>query len=185
MSGSRALLLVALMTACDPEPGAADAGVDAGPVPQGSEPTGDLIVNEVAPRPAAGADWIELYNRSAAALDLCGFFVTDGLDRLDHYLPLGGAAPPDACTERLLGPGERLIVWADDDPELGADHAPFELGLADEVHVLRTTGVTEDSLLFLYPSGGDGRSLARSPDGEGLFWPADPTPGEVNPEVAP
>ena len=37
-----------------------DGGVDAGPVAQGSEPTGDLVVNEVAPRPDGGADWIDV-----------------------------------------------------------------------------------------------------------------------------
>ncbi len=177
--------LLLLLSACGQAADTPDGGLDAGPVPQGSEPTGALIVNEVAPQVDGGPDWIELLNRSAEPVDLCAFFVTDGLDRLDHYLALGGAAPPDACTESLLEPGARLIVWADDDPEQGADHAPFKLDGADEVHVLRTTGITEDSLLFLYPADGAGRSLARIPDGEGLFWTTEPTPGAANPAEAP
>jgi len=179
-------LVLALAAACGGDDAATpDGGVDAGPVAQGSEPTGDLIVNEVAPRPDTGEDWMELLNRSDAAVDLCSFFVTDQLDRLDHYLPLGGVAPPDACTEQLLDPGARLIIWADDQTELGADHAPFKLSTADEVHVLRTNGALEDALLYLYPADGGGRSLARVPDGAGLFWPAEPTPDAANPEEAP
>jgi hypothetical protein len=180
----RLAAIVLVLSGCGQDAATPDGGVDAGPVAQGSEPTGDLIVNEVAPL-VDGPDWIELLNRSDAPVDLCGFFVTDGLDRLDHYLALGGAAPPDPCTEQLLDSGARLIIYADDDPEQGPDHAPFKLTGADEVHVLRTTGITEDSLLYLYPADGAGRSLARIPDGEGLFWPAEPTPAAANPAEAP
>lgn len=180
-----AAVIAVMALACGEDPGAADGGIDAGPVAQGSEPDGDLIVNEVAPRPADGADWVELLNRSEGAVDLCGWFLTDLVDRLDHYLPLGGAAPPDACAPRLLGAGERLVVWADDAAEPGLDHAPFQLGVADEVHLVAIDGIAGDGLLYLYPPDGAGRSLARSPDGAGLFWPADPTPGAANPEEEP
>lgn len=151
---------------------------DAGPAeitPQGSEPSADLIINEVSPR-GEGADWIEIANRSSAAIDLCDYFLSDSLDRLDHYLPLGGAAPPDSCEPSMLEPGGYLVITADDDTG-----APFKLGLADEVHLIRTAdGFPVDTLVYLYQTPVAGQALARRPDREGLFLPATPTPGEAN-----
>jgi hypothetical protein len=169
------------LAACDPvEQVEPDAGPDAGPVGQGSPAAGDLVINEVAPRPLAGGDWIELYNRSDQSVDLCGFFVTDSLDRLDHYLPLAGILPPDPCEPTMLEPGGYLIIHADDDPALGTDHAPFELAVADEVHVVTIAGAAVDSLIYLYPAGVRDLTLARQPSGEGLFYLAEPTPGAEN-----
>jgi hypothetical protein len=173
----------ALGVACG---GSGDSGVDAGadaapPAGQGSEAREVLAVNEVAPRPVDGADWIEIVNRSDQALDLCDYFVTDSLDRLDHYLPLGGALPPDPCEPRLLEPGAYLVVHADDAAVQGMDHAPFRLGLADEAHVVTWTGAPVDSFVYLYPETEEGLTLARVPDASGLFFLAEPTPGAANP----
>ncbi len=186
----RALLLFATvasvaMLACEEPAGSGpDAGPDAAPEGQGSEARAELAVNEVAPRTGAGADWLEIVNRSTAAVDLCGYFVTDDLDRLDHYLPLGGVMPPEPCEPRLLDAGAYLVIDADDGaPAL--DHAPFKLGPADAVHVVTVSGLPVDSLVYLFPEWATGLSLSRSPDGEGLFFVAEPTPGSANHEVAP
>ncbi len=180
-------LIAALAVAgCDqPQSGGPDGGVDSGVRGQGSPPTGLLVVNEVAPRPADGPDWLELENRSDQTIDLCDYFVTDSIDRLDHYLLLGPAMYPDRCEPRPLAPGAYLVVYADDDPDAGPGHAPFQLGVADAAHVIGIDGLVVDSFIYLYPQDGDGRSLARSPDGEGLFYLAEPTPGAANPELAP
>lgn len=159
-------------------PPVADAGPDAAPG-QGVAARGELAINEVAPRPESGPDWIELINRSDQSIDLCDYFVSDSLDRLDHYLPLGGAASPDPCDPAPLEPGQRLVITCDDDVAAGPDHAPFKLGADDQVHVIRYDGVAVDSLIYLVRSP-DTASLARRPDGEGLFFPATPTPGEAN-----
>ena len=169
----RALLAsLLLFAACgDDEGGSApDAGLpDAGPVTQGSEAASDLALNEVDPD--GDPDWFELVNRSDSAIDLCDYFATDSLDRLDHYVALGGAAPPDACEPALLDAGDYLVVT----PEI------FGLGDADEVHIARwADGAAVDGLLYLDVAH-DGQTLARSPDGEGLFVASDPTPGEPNP----
>ena len=183
-----ALAVIVLAAGCgEPDPGAADAGVDAGPHGQGSEARGDLVVNEISPQ-GDGADWIELYNRSDAEVDLCGWFLTDQADRLDHFLPLGGVMPPAACAARALAAGAYVVIYADDtiaaegqpiDPE----HAPFQLGGADEVHLVAIDGIVGDGVLYLYPADGDGATLARHPDGEGLFFATAPSPGEPNPEL--
>jgi hypothetical protein len=183
---SPALLAIALtlVVGCGAEE--VPTGPDAAPeiAGQGSVATGMLVVNEVYPR-GAGPDWIELLNRGDEPLDLCGFFVTDSLDRLDHYLPLGGTAPPDACSETLLAPGGYLVVYADGDTAAGPDHAPFKLGMADEAHVVTTQGIPVDSFVYLHPSNASGQSLSRTPNGAGLFYLTEPSPGAANPEVTP
>ena len=151
-----------------------DAGADAAPVGQGSEAESDLVINEVAPE----GDWVELLNRSSAAIDLCDYFLTDQMDRLDHYLALGGAAPPDPCEAAPLAAGAYLVIETDDGAEPG--HAPFRLAGADEVHVALWTGRAVDGLLYVM-IGEAGQSLARAPDGEGLFFAGDPSRGEANP----
>jgi len=165
----------------------------AAPRGQGSEATSDLVINEIAPR-GDGPDWVELYNRSVTPIDLCGVFFTDAVDRLDHYLPLGGVMPPAPCTARTLAPGDRLIVYADDTPivdgtPIDAVHAPFELDVADEVHLVAIEGGVIDGLLFLYPPGPEAPAdvtLSRDPDGSGVFFPRMPSPAAPNPtEVAP
>lgn len=189
------LFSVALMASgCgDPPALLVDAAVDAAVVGQGSPPRGVLVINEVAPRPLprpvghAGdwpaGDYVELVNRSAEAVDLCGYFLTDGLDRLDHYSPLGGVTPPGECPPALLPAGQRLVIHADGAPEAGPSHARFKLGPADEVHVVTTAGVPMDGLVYLYTGDADARgaALARAPDSEGLFYPCAPSPGAVNP----
>jgi len=167
-----------------------DAGIDApGPRPQGSAASSDLVINELAPR-GDGPDWVELKNRSASPIDLCGVFLTDSVDRLDHFLPLGGVMPPAACTPRELAPGAYLMIEADGTPlvegAIDPAHAPFNLGVADEIHLVSITGVVLDGLLYMYPPGPNAPptvSIARVPDGEGPFWTRPPTPGSANPEA--
>ena len=169
-----AILLTLAACGGDDDPGQPDAGTDAAPIGQGSEAESDLVINEVAPQ----GDWIELLNRSGDAIDLCDYFLTDQMDRLDHYLALGGAAPPDACEPSLLAAGAYLVIETDDGAEPG--HAPFQLAMADEVHVALWTGRAVDGLLYVM-LGEPGQTLAREPDGEGLFFVAEPSRGEVNP----
>lgn len=165
--------------------GEPDASIDAARPSQGGEARGDLVVNEVAPQPLSGNDWLELVNRSEQAIDLCDYFVTDSLDRLDHYTPLSGIAPPETCPSVWLEPGAYHLVYADDRPDLGPDHARFKLGVADEVHLVTTSGLPMDNLVYLYPdeARGSDMSLARSPDGQGPFQLAAPSPGAANPEL--
>ena len=188
-------LLALLAAACDEPPAAADAGVDApidAPAGQGSEATTDLVINEVMPR-GPGSDWIELHNRGAAPIDLCGYFLTDASDRLDHYLPLGGVLPPAPCPPRPLAAGAYLVIAVDDTPlpttgPIDPTHAPFSLAASDQVHVLTIDGANVDGVSYLYPrapSQPADVALARVPDGAGLFFAVAPTPGAANPAVAP
>jgi hypothetical protein len=155
----RVSLILVLALGCDGGGGSVSPdgpGIDAAPTGQGSDPRGDVAVNEVAP----GPDWVELVNRGAATADLSGWFLTDAPDRLDHYQEL-----PAGTT---LAPGAYLLLPTE---------PAFRIGEADSVFLLGPTGLTVDALVYLV---GDGQALSRLPDHEGLFFPATPTPGEAN-----
>jgi hypothetical protein len=180
----RLLTIAFLIAACD---GAADLGADAGTtetqdVGQGTEARGPLVVNELVASPDNGPDWIEVFNRSDADIDLCDYFLSDSLDRLDHYHHLAGAPPPEACAPTMLAVGGFLVIYADDNTAAGPDHAPFKLGEADEAHIISTRGEAIDSLIYLLPGLSKGTSLARQPSGEGLFWISQPSMGAHNPD---
>jgi hypothetical protein len=188
----RLVFVTAVAAGCGDNRGLPDAAPTV-PQGQGSEATSDLVINEVAPR-GAGPDWIELYNRGATPIDLCGVFLTDAVDRLDHHLPLGGVMPPAPCPARPLAAGARLIIEADDTPimegvEIDPLHAPFELDIADEIHLISTAdGAVIDGLLYLYPPGPEAPAevtLARDPDGGGKFFERVPSPAAPNPVGAP
>lgn len=177
---SLTIVLWAAVAGCDGDPGTTepDAALptpDAAPVGQGSPPMRDIAINEVATEPATGPDWIELVNRGGAAATLDGMFVSDAADRPDHYYQF-----PAGTT---LAPGAYLLVWADSGDPGAGHHAPFELGQADSVVLLGPTGLTVDRLIYLAQS--DGRTLARVPDHEGLFFAVAPTMGAPNPETMP
>ncbi len=58
----------------------------------------------------------------------------------------------------------------------GADHAPFKLGLADEAHVVSSTGLAHDSLLYL--AGGRARPRSRCPMRGPVLSSAQPRRGQ-------
>lgn len=143
---------------------------DAAQEGQGSPPRSDVVVNEVEFAGSSGSDWIELANRTPSAIDLDGFFLTDDGDRLDHYYVFP--------TGTRLAPMGYIVVQADDGASGEGHHAPFKLARADGALLLDKDGLVLDSVLFLGPE--DGRSLARLPDLEGLFFATTPSPGARN-----
>ena len=67
-------------------------------------------------------DWVELYNGGSETVNLTGMFLTDDLTDTDKWM----------FPAVLLAPGERLIVWCDDDRGQGPLHASFKLGASGE-----------------------------------------------------
>lgn len=148
------------------------AGVD---LPVGE--LGDLVVNELladnqtvlADEAGEFDDWIELYNRGDEPVELAGFFLSDDpADPFAFPLPAG-----------RLGPGERLLVWADGDTDQGPLHAPFGLSRDGESVVLSTAAAVVDQIDFDAQDPDVG--LAREVDG-GATWVrcAYPSPGRPN-----
>ncbi len=122
---------------------------------------GDLVINElmsdnqsaIADEAGEYDDWVELYNRGSLAVRLDGYYLSDKED--DPW----AFALPDISLE----PGERLLVWCDNDPEQGPLHADFGLSKNGEQLLLSTLDATVDLVRFgpLRPD----ESLMRLPDG--------------------
>ncbi|MCB0216060.1 MAG: CotH kinase family protein [Caldilineae bacterium] len=138
---------------------------------------GPLVINELlAANGSNGADaggdfedWVELYNRGSEPIDLGAYFLSDRVD-----LPWAMALP-----DRRLAPGERLLIWCDNAPEEGPDHAPFRLSRSGERLVLASREAIVDRVDF-GPQSED-RSWGRSLDGAVDWRVCDrPTPGRAN-----
>lgn len=108
--------------------------------------TGDLVLNElqadnqstIADPEGEFDDWIELANRGVEPIRLAGHYLSD--DEADPH----AYALPDVW----LDPGSHYLVWCDNDPEQGPDHADFRLSLDGETVVLATDDAIVDRVVF-------------------------------------
>jgi len=74
---------------------------DSGIVPN----PGDIVINEVlAHSHAEASDWIELYNTTSTAIDIGGWFISDGNDNLFKYKIAAGTT---------IGPNGYLVLYED------------------------------------------------------------------------
>jgi len=110
-------------------------------------------------------DWIELYNPSATAFDLDGFFITDNL-LIKQKHQLRGA---DGTL--VIEPGAYLVLWADEDQKQGPTHLNFKLSSeGEEIGLYQFVNgelIIHDEVVF--EETNDNYSLARIPDGSGEF----------------
>lgn len=128
---------------------------------------GEVVINEILADNTAGTtdpngqleDWIELYNNTAADINLTGLFLSDNPDKLPKWpFPNGTTIPA----------GGYLIVWADEDSSQPGLHANFKLKASGEFVALATSdGRVLDSISFgaQLPD----RSFGRFANGTGNF----------------
>ena len=129
------------------------------PTPGG--PYAGIVLNEVLPR---GAEFIELYNPSGAAVDLGGW----RLDDIDG----GGTSPYTLPDGTVIEAGGWLVVTA----------AESGVGLNDDgdtARLLRPDGSVADAVSYTKGLGA-AYSLARVPDGGGWSERGLPSPGAAN-----
>ncbi len=118
-------------------------------------------------------DWVEIYNGDSIAVWLGDKFLTDNLANPDKWqLP-----------DTTLQPGGFLLIWADDDPEQGANHIDFKLDRDGEqigIYAAMAGGfVAVDSLRYGFQE--TNVSVGRFPDGSGVWQSfTQPTPGRSN-----
>ncbi|MEM9819520.1 MAG: CotH kinase family protein, partial [Bacteroidota bacterium] len=113
-------------------------------------PVQGLVINELASNGTDFSDefgeeedWVELYNQSAAAIEVGGLYLTDDLDHPTKW---------QISQPSTIPPGGFLIIWADDDTEQGGLHSNFKLGGNGEtlalVQVLNNSTNIIDSISF-------------------------------------
>lgn len=134
----------------------------------------NLRINEWIANPAAGEDWLELYNPNAEPADLSGLTLSDTLSDADKH-----RLPPLSFIGN--GSGAFLQLVADESPAQGADHLDFKLNASGEAIVLASpTGVIIDAVSFGPQTAGV--SQGALPDGshQVLSFPGTSSPGAPN-----
>jgi len=133
-----------------------------------------LALNDSQGQDPAGEhdDWAELLNLGDAPAPLAGHYLSDDPDELTRW-----RFPDDAPA---LAPGERILVWCDDDLGQEGLHASFALSGGGEFLALTAPDGSSvlDSLSF-GPQQTD-VSWGRLPDGTGDWTFLAPTPGAAN-----
>jgi hypothetical protein len=110
-------------------------------------------------------DWIELFNRGTAAMDLTGWYLTDNPWNVSKWpIPAG----------TVVEPGAYLMVWADEDGSDGPLHANFKLSASGELlWLIDDAGLIRDAVEF--PALDADMAYARVPNGTGSFIVQGPT----------
>lgn len=128
--------------------------------------------NDLIPDPSGETDdWLELYNTTAAAVDLGGLYLSDSAASPTKWQFPAGTS---------LAAGGFLVVWADEDLLQPGLHAAFKLSASGESLLLSNTDLSVvDAVTF------DAQPVnvasARYPDGVGAFVATTtPTPGAPN-----
>jgi hypothetical protein len=121
-------------------------------------------------------DWIEIYNPGDSVVDLAGHYMSDYSDSNRYWKIPGGQS--SKTTVPALG---YLILYADSQPQKGADHLGFKLGSSGgEILLISPDGIT---LLDRIPYQYQFRdvSFGRFPNG-GSQWDyfSNATPGLAN-----
>ncbi len=142
---------------------------------------GPIILNELMARNTTTIgdewgefeDWIELWNRGPAAVDLGDYRLTDNPAERDVF----------ALPALRVEPGERVLVWADGDDDQGAHHAPFQLDADGEwIGLFKTAGGGRFDAIDAVRFGSQAadESHGRVADGDPTWATVHPTPGAPN-----
>lgn len=101
------------------------------PPPPAADPLPEIFINEVFPVGTATNGWVELYNPTARAVDVSGWYVTNNADGTRH-----GVLP----TPTIILAGDFLVV----------DESVFPLGLnsRDFIRLFNKSGVQSDAFAW-------------------------------------
>jgi hypothetical protein len=164
-------------------------GVDSGVVTHdGGVVSASIVINEISGK---GDEWIELYNASAAAVDLAGYGVTD------QDKEAGAPKPSDVVSfpaGTVLQPGAYLLVGTPH-ADAGADAGACPAG-AQAYCIESKFGISNKSGDFIYlldkasvvigqesyppNTVSTGQSWGRLPNATGPMGLNQPTPGATN-----
>jgi spore coat protein CotH len=128
---------------------------------------GSVVINELMASNKTTAadqngefdDWVELFNNTATAVNLSGWFLTDDPQDLMKWTFPNGT---------FINGNDYLVVWSDDDEDQAGLHTSFNLSSnGEELILVMPNGTVADRVLF----GGQlpDISFARCPNGVGAF----------------
>ncbi|MBI5122894.1 lamin tail domain-containing protein [Candidatus Roizmanbacteria bacterium] len=154
--------------------------------PESYTPTTDVVINEFLPNPTGddpapkpGGEWIELYNKSLTdSYDLTNWYLTNSNSSQILNITTSNTASSDKTTSGLMiGPNEFFVVYRDGDSDFSLDDNVDELNLFDN-------GDNRVDQFSYDTSLGDvileNKSIARYPDGSGIWFDPIPSPLGAN-----
>ena len=116
-------------------------------------------------------DWVELYNNSATAVNLEGYYLSDDDQEVDKW------QLPDV----QIDPSGYLIIWCDEDTLQDGLHASFKLSGSGETLILTAPDGLETLDSYQFEEQNYDISEGRMPDGSDNWEFFDePTPGYSN-----
>lgn len=148
-----------------------------------------VVIDEVLANSGAGADWVELLNRSSVPVDISGWYLSDSGTELQKYrIPLG----------TLLQPGGRIVFREDlhfgeasTDPGRLVPFALSDLGETLHLTAFAASGQieydTKEDFGASLPGEAQGNHYKSSTDSWNFVPLLVPTPGEPNspPRIGP
>ena len=150
------------------------------PVPQGT-----ILLNEVMAAPATGeAEWVEIYNRGASAVDLFNWAVCDS-----RGIPCGMVNSHILVNESgyaVISGGELSYDVPDESPVVVVEGFPALNNEGDSAGLLDFTGTLADSMEYdEAPSGQSFELMSPEMSGKDSGWdtcvdPVGATPGALN-----
>ncbi len=118
-------------------------------------------------------DWIEIYNAGNTAIDLANYIITDG--NTSWQILANNAAETTVPSEGFI------LLWADKDPEQGANHIDFKLSSNGELLLLYMPDGTTIVDQIDFGTQNSNLSYGRILDGAATFQTfTGPTPGGSN-----
>ena len=146
-----------------------------------SVPDTGIVINEFLPNPRDRDDarkpkgeWVELYNRGDADVDVAGWVLYDEND--ENELPITNGNTHTGST--IVPAGGFLVVYRDGDSDFALDNRGgdtvrlFDGEIGDGANLIDSHAYTIDAR--------KGKSFARFPDGSDDWFDPLPTPGEPN-----
>lgn len=120
-------------------------------------------------------DWVEIYNRTDAPINIGGMYFSDRQDDPDPYkIPKTDASMTTVPTDRYL------VLWCDGQPEQGILHLDLKLsGDGESVVLIDKDGITIIDSYTFGPQTSD-VSMGRNGSGDSWVFFNQPTPGISN-----
>lgn len=157
-------------------------------VNEGASTKAEIVINEFIPNPLGADDaampageWVELYNTTAADIDVDGWVLYDSHD--DHALPISASNSDNNLNltdsgETVVPAGGRLVVYRDGDSDFSLNNDADTVRLFDDY--IGSGGSLIDS--YSYTGSSENKTYARVPDGSDNWIDPIPTPLRINAE---